>query len=154
MQAGKLKFMRKFNLSPILTPATPAARLVRSAAFLVAMAAVPLATEVSTAQQQGTPSQFPIPDASSPSPRSGLNGHADDPMTEQAREKRAKELNVLRQKEMTSDAARLLALATDLKAHVDKGEENASSLELMHKAEQIEKLARSVRAHMTDAVGN
>jgi hypothetical protein len=95
-----------------------------------------------------------MPDASSTSPRGGLNGHADDPMTQQANEKRLKELNVLRQKQITTDAARLLLLATELKTNVDKGGEEASSLDMMHKAEQIEKLARSVRTRMTDAVGN
>ena len=75
-------------------------------------------------------------------------------MTQQANEKRIKELNVLRQKEITTDAAKLLLLATELKTKLDKGGEEASSLDMMHKAEQIEKLARNVRARMTEAVGN
>jgi hypothetical protein len=153
LQAGKLKFMHKFSLSLIVTSAAPARRLIRSVTFLAAMAAVPLAAGVSSAQQTASP-QFPMPDASSPSPRSGLNGRADDPMTQQANEKRVKELNVLRQKQMTSDAAKLLLLATELKTNLDKGAAEASSLEMLHKAELIEKLARSVRTRMTDAAGN
>ena len=153
MQAGKLKFMRKFSLSLIVTPAAPAVRLIRSAAFLAAMTAVPLTAGVSSAQQGSTP-QIPMPDASSSSPRSGLNNRSDDPMTQQANEKRIKELNVLRQKQITTDAAKLLLLATELKTNLDKGGEEASSFDMMHKAEQIEKLARSVRTRMTDAIGN
>ena len=151
MQAGKLKFMRKLSLSLIVT--APAVKIIRSGAFLAAMAAAPLVAGVSSAQQSASP-QFPMPDASSASPRSGLNRGADDPMTQQANEKRVKELNVLRQKEITTDAAKLLALATELKTRLDKGGEEASSLDMMHKAEQIEKLARNVRARMTEAVGN
>jgi hypothetical protein len=154
MPAGKLKFMRKLSLSVIVASAAPVARIIRSAAFLGAMAAVPLTAGISGAQQQGASPQFPMPDASNASPRSGLNGRADDPMTQQATEKRIKELNVLRQKEITTDAAKLLLLATELKTKLDKGGEEASSLDMMHKAEQIEKLARNVRARMTEAVGN
>lgn len=153
MPAGKLKFMRKFNLSPILTPAAPSARLIRSAAFLAVMAAVPLTAGVSSAQQTAAP-QIPMPDASGISPRSGLDSRANDPATQLANEKRARELNILRQKEMTSDAARLLLLATELKSNLDTGGKSASSLDLVHKAEQIEKLARNVRTRMTEAVGN
>lgn len=150
--------MRKFSPSPIL-PSAPQARFplgrqARTVAFLAIMAAVPLSAGVSSAQQQSTAPSFPVPDASNASPRSGLNKSIDDPSTLLANEKRVKELNVLRQKQITSDAAKLLALAIELKANVDKGEEHDSSLELMHKAEQIEKLAHSVRTRMTDAVGN
>lgn len=153
MQSGKLKLMRKFSLSLIVTSAAPAARVIGSALILAAMAAAPLGAGVSSVQQAGAP-QIPMPDASSTSPRSGLNRGADDPMAQQAAEKRIKELNVQRQKQITSDAAKLLLLATELKTKLDKGGEDASSLDMMHKAEQIEKLARSVRTRMTDAVGD
>ena len=145
--------MRKLSVKLIVTSAAPAAGFIRSAAFLVAMAAAPLSAGVSSAQQTGS-LQFPTPDGSVSSPRSGLNSRADDPLTLQTNARRIKELNLLRQKQIASDAARLLLLATELKSNLDKGGEEASSLGMVHKAEQIEKLARSVRARMTDTAGN
>jgi hypothetical protein len=46
------------------------------------------------------------------------------------------------------DAARLLALATELKQYVDKSGENVLSLEVVRKAEEMEKLARQVKNNM------
>jgi hypothetical protein len=42
----------------------------------------------------------------------------------------------------------LLDLAAELKAYVDKTNENIISLEVIKKAEQIEKLAKSVKEKM------
>jgi hypothetical protein len=60
----------------------------------------------------------------------------------------AKKANQLRQADLKRDTERLLKLATDLKAYVDKTNENLLSIEVVNKAEQIEKLARSVREKM------
>jgi hypothetical protein len=45
----------------------------------------------------------------------------------------------------TEDSARLLKLATDLKAEVDKTTKDTLSLNVIRKAEEIERLAKSVR---------
>jgi hypothetical protein len=116
------------------------------------MAAIPLAAGISRAQQ-GPITTFPAPDASNNSPRYGIDSRADDPATRLANAKRIKELNTLRQKQIATDAAKLLLLATELKANVENGDDVTSPAQLMRKAEQIEKLAHTVRARMTDAVG-
>jgi len=60
-------------------------------------------------------------------------------------EKRA---NAQRQAELKRDTERLLKLSTELKDYVDKTNENVLSLEVIKKAEEIEKLAHSVKSKM------
>jgi hypothetical protein len=50
--------------------------------------------------------------------------------------------------EMKRDSQRLLELATELKQYVDKSGENVLSLEVVRKAEEMEKLARQVKNNM------
>ena len=139
--------------NPILKSARPAKTPLRCLILLAVIAAAPLTVGISSAQQS-TATQFPTPDASSMSPRRGPNSTDDDPASKLANQKRIKDLNVLRQKQLTSDAAKLLALATELQANVDKSGQESATLDLMHKAEQIEKLAHSVRTKMTDGASN
>jgi len=60
----------------------------------------------------------------------------------------AKKANQQRQAELKHDTERLLKLATELKMYVDKTNENLLSIEVVNKAEEIEKLAHSVREKM------
>ena len=53
-----------------------------------------------------------------------------------------------RYKDMKRDAEKLLELATELKQQVDRSDENTLSLDVVKKAEQIEKLAHSVKNRM------
>jgi hypothetical protein len=53
-----------------------------------------------------------------------------------------------RQKHLQSDTARLVQLSTELKDEVDKSGKYVTSVEAMRKAEEIEKLAHSVRDRM------
>lgn len=53
-----------------------------------------------------------------------------------------------RVKEMKRDTERLLELATELKQEVDRSGDHTLSLTAMKKAEQIEKLAHSVKTKM------
>jgi hypothetical protein len=66
----------------------------------------------------------------------------------QQRKDLAKKFNVQRQEEIKKDSAKLLELATELKQSVDKSNENTLSLDVIKKAEQIEKLARTVKDKM------
>jgi hypothetical protein len=66
----------------------------------------------------------------------------------QQRKKMAAEENAKRQQELRKDTAKLLQLATELKQYVDKTNENMLSVEVIQKAEEIEKLARSVKEKM------
>ncbi len=56
--------------------------------------------------------------------------------------------NVARKKQISDDSARLLKLATDLKTEVDKTSKDTLSLGVIRKADEIEKLARSVKEKM------
>ncbi len=60
----------------------------------------------------------------------------------------AKKLNLKRQQDLKKDTDKLLELATQLKQYVDKTNENTLSLEVIRKAEEIEKLAHSVKEKM------
>ena len=53
-----------------------------------------------------------------------------------------------RQADLKRDTDKLLKLATELKQYVDKSNENVLSLDVLKKAEAIEKLARSVKGKM------
>jgi len=60
----------------------------------------------------------------------------------------AKKANHDRQAQLQRDADNLLKLANELKQSVDKSNENTLSLEVVKKAEEIEKLAHSVKEKM------
>ena len=61
-----------------------------------------------------------------------------------------KKMNKERQEKLKHDTDELLKLATELKEYVDKTNENILSLNVVKKAEQIEKLAHSVKEKMRD----
>jgi hypothetical protein len=60
----------------------------------------------------------------------------------------AKKANLERQAQLKTDTDKLLKLSQQLKEYVDKSNENVLSLEVLKKAEEIEKLARSVKEKM------
>ncbi len=71
----------------------------------------------------------------------------DDPVAKMEREQ-LKRLNKERQAALKKDTDRLLELATELKTYVDKSNEHTLSVDVIRKAEEIEKLARSVKEKM------
>ncbi len=68
----------------------------------------------------------------------------------EAQQKRAAEKaeNNKRQQEIKKDTDKLLELATELKQDVDKTNEHTLSVDVIKKAEEIEKLAHAVREKM------
>jgi hypothetical protein len=60
----------------------------------------------------------------------------------------AKKINLERQAALKADTDKLVKLAGELKEYVDKSNENLLSLEVLKKAEEIEKLAHSVKDKM------
>jgi hypothetical protein len=60
----------------------------------------------------------------------------------------AKKANMQRQAAIRSDTEKLLKLAEELKQYVDKTNENTLSVDVLKKAEEIEKLAHSVKEKM------
>lgn len=69
-------------------------------------------------------------------------------LTPEQRHNLAKKQNEQRQADIKKDTDKLLELATELKEYVDKTNENVLSMDVVKKAEQIEKLAHSVREKM------
>lgn len=76
--------------------------------------------------------------------------HDDDepPIPEQLKKDMEKKANLQRQAELKRDAEKLLKLSTELKEYVDKTNENVMSVEVIKKADEIEKLAHSVKTKM------
>jgi hypothetical protein len=72
-----------------------------------------------------------------------------DPITA---EKRLRALNIERQKQMVSDANKLLKLARELNDEVAAAHAETFSEDQLQKIAEIEKLARSVKARMTTGV--
>jgi hypothetical protein len=72
----------------------------------------------------------------------------EDVWQEQQRKEIDKRVNIQRQDEIRRDTEKLLELATELKQAVDKSNEHTLSLDVIKKAEQIEKLAKSVKEKM------
>jgi hypothetical protein len=90
------------------------------------------------------PSQQPLP------PPLGLpqpddNGPGIPPRIRKEMERKA---NEQRQAELKRDTDRLLKLSTELKSYVDKSNENILSMDVIKKADEIEKLAHSVKVKM------
>jgi len=68
----------------------------------------------------------------------------------EAQQKRAAEkaANEKRQQDLKKDTDKLLQLATELKQYVDKTDEHTLSVDVIKKAEEIEKLAHTVKEKM------
>lgn len=60
----------------------------------------------------------------------------------------AKRANLERQALLRSDTEKLVKLTAELKEYVDKSNENVLSLDVLKKADEIEKLAHSVKEKM------
>jgi hypothetical protein len=91
-------------------------------------------------QGQQIPGMPPLP---------GRNNPADPDSTNPNREEQqAKLRNTDRQKRLVADTDKLLTLATDLKQQVDKSTKDTLSVDVIKKADEIEKLAHSVKERM------
>jgi hypothetical protein len=87
-------------------------------------------------------------------PTADANRLMEDSMKLQNNRKRFEEINLQRQKEMTSDTAKLIELAHQLKTETDKGTPDTLSTLDIRKAELIEKLAHSIQNKMRASVSN
>jgi nitric oxide reductase activation protein len=93
------------------------------------------------AVSQRNPLRLPDP------PENQKNGAADEQRLRMERDM-AKKANLERQADLKRDTEKLLKLATELKESVDKTTEGTLSLDVVKKAEEIEKLAHSVKGKM------
>ncbi len=71
-----------------------------------------------------------------------------DPLRVRLQEDQAKKVNEERQKKLVTDTAKLYELAAELKEQVGKSDKNTLSVDVVKKAEEIERLARSVKDKM------
>jgi hypothetical protein len=93
--------------------------------------------------------QFPAP-GSTPSDPQGVfsrehTANSDEPYaTREIQERQFKRLRQEHQQELIDDTARLVKLATALKAEVDKGDQATLPTDLLKQADEINKLAKKV----------
>lgn len=81
-------------------------------------------------------------------PVTPMPGEPDSSISPQTEEEQAKMRNVERQKQLIEDTQKLLSLANELKADVDKSTKDTMSLDVIRKADEIEKLAHTVKEKM------
>ena len=84
-------------------------------------------------------------------PPSGSNSQSQGPQDDELKKWKKdaiKKANKERQEDIQRDAEKLLKLATELKEYVGKTDENVLSINVVKKAEEIEKLAHSVKEKM------
>ena len=126
---------------------------VRGLVCLAVLAAIPFAAGNSqtSMSSSGNPTHdySGIPPANpAANPTADANRIMEDSMRLKENQKRVAALNVQRQKDMTSDTAKLVLLAIELKAETDRSSKEKLSVAELRQAELIEKLAKSVRTKM------
>jgi hypothetical protein len=95
------------------------------------------------------PPPFPPEQQSPPLGRPGTEVSPIGPaLSPQMQERLARSQNSERQKRLVADTDKLLALATQLKQEVDKTNRDVLSVDVIKKADEIEKLAHSVKERM------
>ncbi len=88
----------------------------------------------------GRAQREPIPNSTDPADHAELEAELQRKLQIQQQKKRFED--------MKRDSQKLLQLATELKQYVDKSGEDMLSLEVLRKAEEMEKLARQVKNNM------
>ncbi len=111
------------------------------AALVLLLAMTTFFSHALWSQMLPTP-QFPPPPGTEQQQRNKT------PMEQQVERDAAKQRNIQREQDIRRDSEKLLELATELKQYVDKTNENVISLDVIKKADQIEKLAKSVKEKM------
>lgn len=101
---------------------------------------VALAPTLSVAQQKQSPNPSHIGDINSDPAEDEARAHLRQEMEKRAAKERVAALK--------HDTDKLLKLSQDLKDSVDKADENVLSLDVIKRAEEIEKLAHSVKEKM------
>lgn len=157
------------NPKGFLNSVTPLSALRRTrilwACGLASLAGVVLLTGAAQSGQQqpsATPDKPSVtsdasqpPDASQ-QPQANQPPDADDqakPPEKQAAPQAAPTPGAEHKRQISDDSAKLLTLAMALKAEVDKTNKDTLSLDVIRKADEIEKLAHNVRDKMKVSVG-
>jgi hypothetical protein len=72
----------------------------------------------------------------------------------QTQTKNMEAVNAERKRQLADESAKLLKLATDLKVEVDKTSKDTLSINVIRKADEIEKLAHDVKEKMKLTIGS
>jgi hypothetical protein len=134
------------------------ARFVRSGLPLAIALAACCAAQAQNSSQQGAGNgSSGMPGSATRSgfgrPNMGTLPGDDDNYDPVMAERRLRALNIERQKQMVSDATKLLKLAQELNSEVASANAGGFTPDQLRKIGEIEKLARSVRERMSSAVG-
>jgi hypothetical protein len=122
-------------------------------AIWLALGLALLAATAAHAQVANPVSHMPFPQPIGQSVGGGLDDDRSEPdQIDAARRYRA--LNDMRQKALVSDTNKLLKLANELDAEIRKANSGSLTPDQLHKLATIEKLARSVKEHMSTPVAN
>ena len=116
---------------------------MRFKSFVLAISLLPIMPRASLTAFPQTPVPIPRNPGQGPTP-----DDREDETRIQLEKDMAKKANRERQAQLHRDTDNLLKLATELKQYVDKSNENTLSLDVVRKAEEIEKLAHSVKEKM------
>jgi hypothetical protein len=122
----------------------------RAIAALVALFALSALAQSGQQRPVRSPNQLYL------SPDSNQLPDANDQMLMREQQQQQQEFenaNAARHKLLTDESAELLALATQLKTEMEKTDKDTLSLGVIRKAEQIEKLAKDVKAQMKMTIG-
>jgi len=103
---------------------------------------------ISAAQLQQQLQQQQIPTMPGGPPAFGEPPNPADPMQRQQQQRMEKARNVDRQKQLERDMDKLFELAKQLKEEVNKSNKDTLSVDVVKKAAEIEKLAKSVKDRM------
>lgn len=129
---------------------------VAAVALLAMAAAVAAGQQQPPAQPGGAPNMSPTPNRPVLLPEANRLPDANDRMQmdqQQSKKDKFEAANAARRKQIADDAAKLLELATQLKAAVDKTDKDTLSLDVIRKADTIERLAKGVKEKMKLTVG-
>lgn len=114
---------------------------------LAAATAAPAQQDPGTSPDLGLGRSSPSP-AASQTPSMPSVVPPDVGTTPEMERNQAKMRNLDRQKQLVADTDKLVALANQLKAEVDKSTKDTLSIDVIRKADEIEKLAHNVKEKM------
>ncbi len=139
--------------TPVAYPSTSSPIVRRMAPCIRAAVGLVVLAALCASGQQGPPTN---PDKPYLLPEANRLPDGNDQM--QMREQQTKKAtfeaaNAARRKQIADDAAKILQLATELKTEVDKTDKDTLSLNVIRKAESIERLAKGVKEKMKLTVG-
>ena len=117
-------------------------------AFIATLMFALFFTAPGNTQRGQSPGLVPTPNGPMPANSDPKDKGDTDPTIKSIEQRQARARNDDRQKRLVSDTDKLLALATQLHEDVGKTDKNILSLDVVKRAEEIEKLARSVKERM------